>query len=382
MKKLLVAALTLFSLSTFAQEDRDIIIEKKVIDGKVKKLQLEKSEIDEKVKKIKQRQEIIIRSKGDNNKKVTVEINGDKITINGKPVAEFKDDDITINKRNITIFDGKERMPFDMNDMEVLFDGPMKGKLQSTISGAFLGVTTAVINENKNDTKPNGGAIISNVSNESAAEKAGLKEGDIITKVDSKTIENPQDLTEAISSKKPKDEVTITYKRDGKVNTTKATLGERKGGPVTAYSFSGPNGMSRSFSIPRTPGVPMAPTWEGKEFDNFKFDFNDAEGGFDTHFDKVFPTRKKIGLKIQDLEEGNGVKVIGTDEESPAEKAGIKKDDIITEINDKAVNNTDDARELLKPEEGKNNYTIKAKRNGTAMSFDVKIPKKLKTANL
>jgi serine protease Do len=368
MKKLVLAAFTLLAVSAFAQEDKEVIIEKR---------------IDAEKPSNKKTQEIIIRSKGDNNKKVTVEINGEKITINGKPIAEFKDDDITVNKKNITIFDGNNKMMFEPNDMEIFFDGPMKGKLRSTGgSSAFLGVTTAVINENKNDTKPNGGAIISNVSNESAAEKAGLKEGDIITKVDSKIIENPQDLTEAISSKKPKDEITITYKREGKVNTTKATLGERKGGPVTAYSFSGPNGINRSFTIPKTPGIPIAPTWEGKEFDNFKFDFKDAEGGFDTHFDKVFPSRKKIGLKIQDLEDGSGVKVIGTDEESPAEKAGIKKDDIITEINGKAVNNTDDARELLKPEEGKNNYTIKAKRNGTAMSFDVKIPKKLKTANL
>jgi serine protease Do len=367
MKKLLLSALTLLSVSAFAQEDKEVIIEKR---------------IDAEKPSNKKTQEIIIRSKGDNNKKVTVEINGEKITINGKPIAEFKDDDITINKRNITIFDGKERMPFNMNDMEIFFDGPMKGKLQSTTSSAFLGVTTAVINENKNDTRPNGGAIISNVSNESAAQKAGLKEGDIITKVDSKTIENPQDLTEAISSKKPKDEVTITYKREGKVNTTKATLGERKGGPVTAYSFSGPGGMNRSFTMPRTPRAPMPPSWEGKEFENFKFDFNDKEDGFDRYFENAFPNRKKIGLKIQDVEEGSGVKVLDTDEDSPAEKAGLKKDDIITEINGKAVNNTDEARELLKPEDGKNNYTIKAKRNGSAMSFDVKIPKKLKTANL
>jgi serine protease Do len=380
MKKLLVVALAFLSLSAVAQEDKEIIIEKKELDGKVKKLQEERREIDEKVKNLKQTQEIIIRSKGDNNKKVTVEINGEKITINGKPIAEFKDDDITINKRNITIFDGKNRMGFEPNDIEVFFDGPMKGKLQTSSPSAFLGVSTISIRNR--DEKPIDGAEISNVTKESAAEKAGLKEGDIITKVDSKTIENPQDLTEIISAKKPKDEVTITYKRDGKVNTTKATLGERKGGPVTAYSFSGPGGMNRSFTIPRVPGAPMAPNWEGKEFDNFKFDFNEAEGGFDRYFDNAFPNSKKIGLKIQDVEEGSGVKVLNTDEDSPAEKAGLKKDDIITEINGKAVNNTDEARELLKPEEGKNNYTIKAKRNGTTMSFDVKIPKKLKTANL
>jgi serine protease Do len=365
MKKLVLFAFMLCSVGAFAQEEKAIIVEKDVAEKPSKK----------------QTQEIVIRSKGDKDKKITVEINGEKITINGKPIAEFKDDDITINKRNIMVFDGKNRMMFEPRDMEVFFDGPMKGRLQTSSSSAFLGVSTAVINEDKNDTKPNGAAI-TNITSGTAAEKAGLKVDDIITKIDDIKIASPSDLTEAIASKKPKDVVTVTYKREGKEATTKATLGERKGGPVTAYSFSGPNGINRSFTIPRTPSVPMAPNWEGKEFDNFKFDFNDAEGGFDRYFDNAFPNRKKIGLKIQDVEEGSGVKVLGTDEESPAEKAGLKKDDIITEINGKTVNNTDDARELLKPEEGKNNYTIKAKRNGTAMSFDVKIPKKLKTANL
>jgi serine protease Do len=368
MKKVLIAAFTLLSLSAFAQEDKEVIIEKR---------------IDAEKPSNKKTQEIIIRSKGDNNKKVTVEINGDKITINGKPVAEFKDDDITINKRNITIFDGKERMPFDMNDMEIFFDGPMKGKLQSTTSGAFLGVTTIAISENNSDKKSEG-VTITNVAENSPGEKAGLKVNDDILKINDTKVNLPSELREAISSKKPKDEITITYKRDGKVNTTKATLGERKGGPVTAYSFSGPNGMSRSFSMPRLETLPREfdRGMEGLEQLKALKEFEMNGLGQMNDFSFAFPNRPKIGLKIQDVEEGSGVKVLDTDEDSPAQKAGLKKDDIITEINGKAVNNTDEARELLKPEEGKNNYTIKAKRNGTAMSFDVKIPKKLKTANL
>lgn len=48
-------------------------------------------------------QEIIIRKKGEKDTKITVEIKGDKVTINGKPLSEFKDDEITINKRNIIV---------------------------------------------------------------------------------------------------------------------------------------------------------------------------------------------------------------------------------------------------------------------------------------
>jgi serine protease Do len=43
----------------------------------------------------KERQEIIIKSNGDKEIKLNVDIDGDKITINGKPLSEFKDKDVT-----------------------------------------------------------------------------------------------------------------------------------------------------------------------------------------------------------------------------------------------------------------------------------------------
>ena len=97
---------------------------------------------------------------------------------------------------------------------------------------------------------------------------------------------------------------------------------------------------------------------------------------------QAFPRQKRLGLKIQDTEEGGNVKVIEVEEGSAAEKAGLKKDDVIIEIGGVKVENTDDAREQLMPSEEKSAYTIKAKRNGADMTFEVKFPKKLKTANL
>lgn len=93
-------------------------------------------------------------------------------------------------------------------------------------------------------------------------------------------------------------------------------------------------------------------------------------------------SRPRLGLKIQDLEEGAGVKVLEVEEGSAAEKAGIKKDDVITEVGGVAVKNTDEAREQLRQNESKSSYSVSAKRNNNVMKFEVKIPKKLKTANL
>jgi serine protease Do len=362
MKKLLftglVIACTALHFTAAAQDEKVEVKERKEIE--------ERKEPKER----KETQEIIIRKKGDKDTKITVEIKGDNVTINGKPISEFKDGDITINKRNIRIYDGQRNFSFEPGDMEMYFDGPLKGRLNS-INGTFLGVTTKTTNNGEEDSKSEG-AIITNITKESAAEKAGLKTGDIITKINDKKIEDPGDLSEAINSFKPKDEVTVYYKRDGKEKSCKAILGESK--LHMSYSFSGPNARLRSLTIPRTPGTPYL-----KQMPNIQMW---DEGDMQHRFDGLFPRQQKLGLKIQDTEEGNGVKVLETEKDSPAEKAGLKKDDIVTEIGGKKITNTDEAREQLHDNAEKSSYNIKAKRNGSEMSFDIKIPKKLKTTNL
>ncbi|MEP7238418.1 MAG: PDZ domain-containing protein [Ferruginibacter sp.] len=315
----------------------------------------------------KETQEIIIRKKGDKDTKITVEVKGDKITINGKPLSEFKDDEITINKRNIIIRDGKGGTRFQMNPQDL--EGFSWSSDDNDEPSAFLGVTTSTTNEGKSK-----GALVTEVSKGSAAEKAGLKNGDIITKVNDRKVEDPESLSEAVTSFKPKEEVTVYFTRDGKESSAKASLGERKGSKAMSYSFSGPDGLARTFSMPKIQSVPgmdmgdMTPRIWGN--------------GGSNNFDYSYPRMQKLGLKIQDTEDGNGVKVLDVDKDSPAEKAGIKKDDVVTEIGGKKVINTDEAREQLHTNMEKSAYNIKANRNGNAMNFDIKIPKKLKTANL
>ena len=311
-------------------------------------------------------QEIIIRKKGDKDAKITVEINGDKITINGKPLSDFKDDNITIDKRKITVWDRNgnkslEFMPGDFSDMDAW---NVDGKQEPY---AFLGVTT---DEDDN------GAKVTEITKESAAEKAGLKKDDIITKVNDKKVEGPESLSEVVRSFKPKEEVTVYYKRDGKESSGKVTLDEKKGGAF-AYSFSTPGEqLYRSFTSPyvlRTPGAKSIPKIEA---------WGEGSGNNLEYMRDLFPRHQKLGLKIQDTEDGNGVKVLDVEKDSPADKAGLKKDDILTEVGGKKVSNTDEARDQLQENSEKSAYNIKAKRNGSEMSFDIRIPKKLKTANL
>ncbi|WP_371528283.1 trypsin-like peptidase domain-containing protein [Streptomyces sp. NBC_01283] len=61
------------------------------------------------------------------------------------------------------------------------------------------------------------------------ADKAGLKPGDVITKLDDMAIDSGPTLIGQIWTHKPGDTVEITYKRDGKEHKTDVVLGQRKG---------------------------------------------------------------------------------------------------------------------------------------------------------
>ena len=322
----------------------------------------------------KESQEIIIRKKGDKDANITIQISGDKVTINGKPLVEFKDDAITINKRNIIVRDG-DRIMFNgegLRELEGLGNLSWDDEGDDNKPGAFLGVTT------EKDEK---GAKINEITGESAAAKAGLKEDDIITKVGDTKIDGPESLSKAITAKKPKDEVKIYYLRDGKEKSVKAVLQERKH-TKNVFSYSSPDGSYKTLTIPQARAYKDqlrsysdAYSYDLKNhmpeiYNNDNFNFNS------------FPRQKKLGLKIQDTEEGNGVKVLEVADSSAAATAGLKKDDVITEIGGMKVTNTDEVREQLMDNSEKSSYNIKARRNGNEMSFNIKIPKKLKTANL
>ncbi len=56
------------------------------------------------------------------------------------------------------------------------------------------------------------------------AEKAGLKDGDLMTKWDGEDLKDLENWMKIMSKHKPGDKITVTYVRDGKEETTEATL--------------------------------------------------------------------------------------------------------------------------------------------------------------
>jgi putative serine protease PepD len=70
-------------------------------------------------------------------------------------------------------------------------------------------------------------AKIAKINAGTGAAKAGLKVGDVITALDGHQIAAGDDLSRAIDTYKPGDQVTVTYKRGGSEHTTTVTLGTR-----------------------------------------------------------------------------------------------------------------------------------------------------------
>jgi len=123
-------------------------------------------------------------------------------------------------------FDVDVRSPVDDEDEDLrdIFINRMKGK------GGYLGVQIQELTDQLRDyfkVKGDGGVLISAVVRQSPADKAHLKAGDIITRIDDTIISDPRELTQTIRSYDPETEVTITYFRRGREQNTTATLGEQ-----------------------------------------------------------------------------------------------------------------------------------------------------------
>jgi len=298
------------------------------------------------------REQIIIRRKGNKDVKVVVEVKNGEVKVNGKPVSEFKDDNVTITKSKVMVYDGRSlaRVPraagSPYRSGTWSYDNDHAMELHGASNKGFLGVVTEEDN----------GAKIKEVTKGSAAEKAGLREGDIITKVDDDKIEDPEDLSDAIGDHKAGEKVSINFLRDKKQQKITVQLGNRSSDMVIAPKMN--------FRMPK---------------EDFNFDFG-PDNQFFYNYDRT--GKPRLGIKAQDTEDSKGVKVLEVQDESIAEKAGIKEGDIITHFNEKPINSADELVEQARTAKDLNNIKVKLMRSGKTENIELKIPKKLKTANL
>lgn len=92
------------------------------------------------------------------------------------------------------------------------------------------GQVAAFNQQKRTNIKTGDGVYLVEVAAKGGAEDAGLRSGDIITKVDNTIVSNYYDLSFAVGSKRPGDKVVVTYLRNGKQNVVNVTLKDQKGG--------------------------------------------------------------------------------------------------------------------------------------------------------
>jgi len=271
----------------------------------------------------------------------TIEIADGQVSVNGEVVARMDEADGRSIRRKI-IVDGGADAPPSMGES----DRP------SVIRKTVLGVLT----ETPMGTS---GAHIKQVLPGSAAQEAGLKPGDRITRVDDRTISTSEALVEIIAGHDPGDKVTITYTRDGKTRSAKATL--KAADPRTTIP-SNPFGNMPNGSFERN-----APYLQDMQERIEEMLGGGRNSGVRT---------PKLGFTAEDTEEENGgVKVLALTPGGAADKAGLRTGDRITHVQGEPLESVADlgARmQLYKPGE---KVELRYVRAGETAKTELLIPK-------
>ncbi len=148
------------------------------------------------------------------------------------------------------------------------------------------------------------GALITLVTDNSAAEKAGLAIGDVIVSVNSEAVEDATSLRNAIGLLRPGDKVSVGFIREGKAQTIVATLDE----------LDAPGSLQRLAEVD--------PVFDGAELVT-----NDARR---TNFNGV------AGLLVVQVEPG-----------SPADMRGLRAGDVVTHINRQRITAVAEATDIV-----------------------------------
>jgi serine protease Do len=181
----------------------------------------------------------------------------------------------------------------------------------------YLGVTVQTMSQGVADAlKINGrqGALVTDVAPDSPAEKAGLKDGDVILKINDQAVADSSKLSLLVSSIAPKTPLKLVVMRDGKEETINAVTGfQKKGGKPGMETDEGDNSVAENDDTGVLNGVAVA------------------------DIDRGARRELNIPARVQ------GAIITRVEEGSAAARAGLQPGDVILEINKKPVKSAEEA---------------------------------------
>jgi S1-C subfamily serine protease len=161
-----------------------------------------------------------------------------------------------------------------------------------------------------------------------------LRSGDIIVEVDGKKVISPKQLTETVADLPVGKTVLVKYMRDGRLETTRVTLGERPGAEDEAQ-----------------------PADKDEEGEN--------PGKLGVSVTNVTPNlARQLKLRI-----ASGVVVGNVQPDSPADDAGLQRGDVIHRINQTPVTNRQEFMSVISALNGNKEVVLQVERAGSGLVF-------------
>jgi serine protease Do len=182
------------------------------------------------------------------------------------------------------------------------------------VSRGYLGIYLQDIDDNLAKAlklKSTEGALVADVESGTPAEKAGVKRGDIITAMNGMPVDNSTTLRNEVAETEPGTDVKLTVLRKGEEKNLTVTLGERPENLSLAANGSSEQSTSKNL---------------GLTIENLTSDLAQQLGYKGDH-----------GVVITDVASG-----------SPADDAGLQKNDLIKQVNQKDVNNVGEFEDIVK----------------------------------
>ena len=200
------------------------------------------------------------------------------------------------------------------------------------------------------------GAVVTDVNESSAAAKAGVKAGDVVTSFDGERVRSARQLERLVEETPAGRTVKMALQRGGAPVTVDVTPEAPKaaevfgphGGDVMGWKELGDLGPQIEREMKVQPFKFEMPA--------HSFEWEGEPGMF------LAAGRGRLGVRVQDLSEElaayfgvkSGVLVAGVDAEAPAAKAGVKAGDVITAVNGTTIADPGELRrEVAKVEDGK-----------------------------
>jgi serine protease Do len=252
-------------------------------------------------------------------------------------------------------------------------------------AGTWIGVSVLDVTEERVKDlklKEERGVEVVTVAPDGPAQKAGLKEHDVILEYNGTRLESVEQFKRMVSETPAGRSVKLSISRDGATQTVYAkievrTSGLRRGQDGNSWAFSMPPMPPMPPSPPSQPRIPLLyPKWNG-DLGNFLDGLGiwdegprlGIEGeGISGQLGEYFGVPDKNGVLVREVTAG-----------SAAEKAGLKAGDVIIKVNGKQVRAMSDLREAIREGAG---HGIVAGRDGGSQSFPLTIVRNKKEINL